>query len=139
MNMITIDGTNLVLGRAGSQIAKKLLQGEQINLVNAENMIISGNRMDIIERYLMRRRAQNKGTPERSPSWPRVPNMLVRRIIRGMLPWKKTRGKEAYRRLFVYTGNPKKLEAKKMNEFEFRSAGRRMTVSELCRNLGYSS
>lgn len=137
--MLVIDGTDLILGRAASQIAKQLLQGEHVHLVNAERIVISGNRTDIIEKYLQRRRIQHKGTPEKSPSWPRVPGMLVRRIIRGMLPWKRLRGKEAYKRLVVYTGNPKGLEAKKPDNLIFKSACRRITVSELCRNLGYTS
>lgn len=137
--MLTIDGTNLILGRAGSQIAKKLLQGEQIHLVNVENMIITGNRKQIIEKYTQRRRIQHKGTPERSPVWSKMPNILVRRIIRGMLPWKRKRGKDAYRQLFVYIGNPKKLDAKKIEIAEFKSSKPSITILELCKNLGYSA
>ena len=136
--MLAIDGTNLVLGRAASQIAKKLLQGEQVHSVNAESMIIHGNPKQIIEKYTQRRRIQHKGTPEKSPSWPKIPNLLVRRIIRGMLPWKRSRGKDAYKKLFVYVGNPKKLEAKKLDNAEFKSANRHITILELCKNFGYA-
>ncbi len=137
--MLVIDGTNLIIGRAASQIAKKLLEGEQVHLVNAENLVIIGNPAEIIEHYKQRRRIQHKGTPERSPSWPKVPNMLVRRIIRGMLPWKRSRGKEAYKRLFVYTGNPKKLEGKTLETSVVKSVRRSITISELCRNLGHNA
>ena len=137
--MLVIDGTNLILGRAASQIAKKLLQGEQVHLVNAENIIIVGTPKQIIEKYTQRRRIQHKGTPEHSPSWPKVPNLLVRRIVRGMLPWKKSTGKQAYKKLFVYTGNPKKLDAKKLENAIFRSTTKFVTILELCKSIGYSS
>ena len=137
--MMTIDGKNLILGRLGSHIAKKLIQGEQVHLINAENIIIVGNPTFIIEKYKQRRRIQHKGTPEKSPSWPRVPNMLVRRIIRGMLPWKRSTGKDAYKRLFVYFGNPKKLEGKIIDTAKPKTAVKSITILELCRNLGYSS
>ncbi len=133
-----VDGTNLILGRAASQIAKKLLQGEQVHLVNAESMIIHGNPKQIIEKYTQRRRIQHKGTPEKSPSWPKLPNLLVRRIIRGMLPWKRSRGKDAYKKLIVYIGNPKKLDAKKLDNAEFKSASKHIKILDLCRNLGYA-
>ena len=136
--MLVIDGTNLILGRAASQIAKKLLQGEQVNLVNAENMVILGSPNQIIEKYMQRRRIQHKGTPEKSPSWPKMPNLLVRRIIRGMLPWKRSRGKDAYKKLFVYAGNPKKLDSKKLDNAELKSAARYITILELCKKLGYA-
>ena len=137
--MLIIDGNNSVLGRTASQIAKKLLQGEQIHLINAENLVIIGNPKQIMEKYAKRRRVQHKGRPERSPSWPKLPNLLVRRIVRGMLPWKKSTGKQAYKKLFVYLGNPKKFEAKKLEDVELKTTGRSITILELCKSMGYNS
>src|SRR3989338_6244877 len=114
--MVVIDGTGLILGRAASQMAKKLLQGEEVHLINAEKLVLTGNPQSIIENYRVRRRLQNKGTPEHSPVWPKVPSLLVRRIIRGMLPWKSPRGKQAFKRLRVYISNPKGFD--KAESFE---------------------
>lgn len=137
--MFVIDGNNLILGRVASQVAKKLLEGKEVHLINCENLAISGDANVIVERYLKRRRAQNKGTPEFSPVWPRTPILLVRRIIRGMLPWKKSRGKIAYKKLRVYTGNPKNLENSKILEnAKIRQSMRFLTVNDLCKRLGYN-
>lgn len=127
------------MGRAASQIAKMLLQGEQVQLVNAEKMVILGNRHSLVERYQQRRRLQNKGKPEHSPHWPRVPHMLVKRIIRGMLPWKKTRGREAFRRLRVYSGIPKDAQsAGSLDSAQFNKQSRSITVMELCKHIGFN-
>ena len=42
-----IDASNLLLGRLASIIAKRLLSGEEIIVVNAEKAVISGNRENI--------------------------------------------------------------------------------------------
>lgn len=137
--MQVIDGNHLILGRASSRIAKSLLQGEEVHLVNAEKLIIIGNPQQIVEKYLQRRRIQHKGTPEFSPVWSKVPHMLVRRIVRGMLPWKSSHGKEAFRRLRVYSGNPKNLaNPQPIVQAKPASASRSITIRELCRHLGYS-
>ncbi len=140
MLMQVIDGTNMVFGRLASQIAKRLISGEEVHLINSEKLVIIGNPKQISGRYLTKRGIRHKGTPERSPVWPRIPHMLVKRMIRGMLPSRETsRGREALRRLRVYTGNPKKLEAKiKVEGADYDGISRHVTIHELCRSIGYS-
>jgi large subunit ribosomal protein L13 len=138
--MQVIDGTNMVFGRLASRIAKKLIGGEEIHLINAEKLVIMGNPRQISQRYLLKRRVQNKGTPEKSPVWSRVPHMLVKRMVRGMLPSRETlRGREAIKRLRVYTGNPKKLEAgAKIEGADYDGVSRHITIHELCKSIGYT-
>ncbi len=131
-----IDGNGLVFGRMASVVAKQLLKGEHIYIINAENIIISGDKAKIVEKYNKRRSLKNKADPEKSPHYPRVPHMLVKRMIRAMLPWKKARGKAAYKRLKIYN----KDEAMKPN-FEIPEAKKDVfgiTVGELCKELGYN-
>ncbi len=135
--MIVVDGNGAVLGRLASKVAKKLLEGEEVHVINAEKLVISGNGKTIIERYLERRRLKNKADPEKSPKWPRVPNLLVRRIIRGMLPYKKAKGREAYRRLKVYIGNPGFDKAEKFEESIKKGFKKSITVEELCKMIGW--
>ena len=135
---MVIDGKNLVLGRLASQVAKKLLNGEEVHVANCEGIVIIGNPQKIIENYIIRRRLQHKGTPEFSPKWPKVPFLLVRRIIRGMLPWKSLRGKEAFKRLRVYSGNPKNLQLATIDVAKFNSEARYICIGDLCKQLGHS-
>ncbi len=137
--MFVLDGTGMIFGRIASQIAKKLLEGEEVHVINAEKLVIIGNPKQISDRYLVKRRLKNKGTPERSPKWPKLPHMLVKRMIRCMLPRDSPRGRAALKRLRVYTGNPKKLE--KNMEFEnskFDGMSKHITIHNLCVRMGYS-
>jgi large subunit ribosomal protein L13 len=137
--MAIVDGTNLVFGRASSQIAKKLLLGEEVHLVNSERMVLVGNPKQISERYKTKRRLKHKGNPEKSPKWSKVPHLLIKRMIRGMLPHKSARGRDALKRLRVYTGNPKKMEQDlKLEKASYDGVSKHMTVHELCKSIGYS-
>ncbi len=137
--MVVIDGKGMIFGRLASRVAKAVLTGEEVQLINAEQMLLSGNPKAITAKFRARRAAQHKGTPEHSPKWPKVPHMLVKRMIRGMLPWKSTRGRDAYKRLLVYTGNPKNLSPGAGAKVpELKVGIRRMTIGDLCKMIGYS-
>ena len=137
--MQTFDATDIIFGRAASQIAKKLINGEEINIVNSEKFIIVGNPKQIIQRYLTKRGLKNKSTPEYSPKWSKIPHILVKRMVRGMLPMKSQRGRDALKRLMVYTGNPINANVDlKVEKADFDGVSKHTTIHELCRMMGYS-
>ncbi len=136
--MEVIDANNLIFGRAATHIAKKLLQGEEVKVINAEKFVLVGEPKNIVEKYSKRRAVKHKRNPELSPKWPRVPYLLVKRMIRGMLPYRFPRGKAAFKRLRVYEGNPENLEATtKLKNAEFDNLSKHITIEELCVRLGY--
>jgi len=98
-----VDATGLVLGRAASIIAKRLLNGETIVVLNAEKSIVTGSRTEVIAHYTA---ARARGSVRSGPHFPRYPDRIFRRTVRGMLPHLKTRGKVAFRRLQVHIGVP---------------------------------
>jgi large subunit ribosomal protein L13 len=104
-----IDASNVILGRLASIVSKRLLNGEKIIIVNAEKAVISGNKKNIFEEAMKRLEIRTLGSKTKSPKHYRRPDGLVRKTIRGMLPWDKSKGKEAYRMLKVYIGIPKSL------------------------------
>ena len=104
-----IDASNIILGRLASIVAKRLLNGEKITIVNAEKAVISGNDKNIFEEAMKRLEIRTLGSKTKSPKHYRRPDGLVRKTIRGMLPWDKSKGKTAYRMLKVYIGIPKNL------------------------------
>src|SRR5579872_5110993 len=116
-----IDGNDKVLGRIPSKIAKLLLQGNTVHVINAENIVISGHLPNIYARYKQLMELKNKANPEHSPYWSRRPDLFVKRVIRGMLPYKKPKGKEAYKNLRVYIAIPDELKAKKISKMESKS------------------
>jgi large subunit ribosomal protein L13 len=137
--MIVIDAKDTRIGRVSTFVAKKLLEGEEVKLINAEEAVISGRPQLIIEKYTARRQLKQKGNPEKSPYWPKVPDRFVKRLIRGMLPRKKARGREAYGKLRVYMGSPEgvKGEPVKVKGSELGKLTKYIKVRELCRHLGY--
>lgn len=98
-----VDASGLVLGRAASVIAKRLLNGETIVVLNAEKSIVTGSRAEVIAHYT---EARARGSVRSGPHFPRYPDRIFRRTVRGMLPHLKTRGKVAFRHLQVHIGVP---------------------------------
>jgi len=97
-----IDGKGCILGRVASAVAERALAGETIALVNAEQMIVTGDTDDVVARYKQR---TDLGS-DRGPMYPKRPDGIVKRAIRGMLPHTRPRGREALERVRVYVGNP---------------------------------
>ena len=99
---LIVQARDCIMGRVASQVAERALDGERIAVVNAEDAVITGRKEDVLETY--RTRAQLGS--DRGPHYPRRPDAIVKRSIRGMLPYKTTRGREAYENVRVYLGNP---------------------------------
>jgi large subunit ribosomal protein L13 len=133
--MKIIDAENAVLGRLASVTAKQLLKGEEIAILNAEKAIITGDPKQIVGKYLARRR---RGSPQHGPFFPRHPDTIVRRAVRGMIPYKTSRGRSAMKRLRIYIGVPEELAkegkervANKLIRSDF------ITVKEVAKVLGW--
>jgi len=142
--MIVIDATDLLLGRMATHTAKRLLEGEDVSIIHAEKAAISGSKASILSKYLHRRQRRSIVNPARhGPFYPRRPEAIIRRSVRGMLPRKKARGREAFRRLRVYSGVPKELEGVAGETIEGAKftklrVPRYMKLKELSTLLGYT-
>jgi large subunit ribosomal protein L13 len=101
-----VDASNLILGRMASYVAKKALDGNRVTVLNAERAVISGTKERVVARAKQKLKTRTLANLEKSPTHPRKPDGYVRRVIRGMLPWKKPSGKEAFHRVRVYIGTP---------------------------------
>jgi large subunit ribosomal protein L13 len=106
--MTVIDANGLIMGRLASSVAKQLLSGdEKVYIINAEKAIISGSRAATLREY---RETRERGTREFGPHFPKRPDRILKRTIRGMLPYKRARGRDAMSRLKVYVGVPYELK-----------------------------
>jgi len=112
-----IDGKDQILGRMASVVAKKLLEGEDVFIVNAEEVIITGNRDYFFDLYEKRSQFKDIANPLRGSFFPKRSDRIVRRAVRGMLPWKKDKGRKAYKKLKVYVGIPEDLTGKDFVRF----------------------
>lgn len=112
-----VDATDLVLGRAASIIAKKLLEGEDVIVVNADKLVITGDKKSTLSEYDAWTKIISLVDPTQGPFHPRRSGDLFRRTVRGMLPMKKKKGREAFSRLEAYSGVPSKFEDDEMETF----------------------
>ncbi|MGC9345306.1 MAG: 50S ribosomal protein L13 [Candidatus Bathyarchaeales archaeon] len=105
-----INAEDLILGRMASIIAKRLLRGEKIIIVNAEKAVLSGKRKSRVSEA---KEFLEVGHPKKGPFHYRRPDRIVRRTVRGMLPYKQPKGKQAYKRLKAFIGTPEELKDQK--------------------------
>ncbi|MDD1677867.1 MAG: 50S ribosomal protein L13 [Methanomicrobiales archaeon] len=114
--MVTvINAEDLILGRLASTVAKRALDGEEIALVNVEKAVISGTRKRVTVAYLQKRQ---RGSTEGGPFYPRRPDAIMKRTIRGMLPYKRQPGREALQRVRAYVGIPRQFRESEMETIE---------------------
>ena len=137
MAATVIDADGLILGRLCSNVAKRLLDGEEIIIVNAEKALVTGGKDDIIAHFRHRR---DVGSGRKGPLYPRTPHMMLKRTVRGMLPYYKPRGRAAYKRLRVHISVPKELKGKKFESIEGASdlsTQRYIPLGDVSKVLGY--
>ncbi|KAA0002637.1 MAG: 50S ribosomal protein L13 [Thermoplasmata archaeon] len=132
--MAVIDATGAPLGRLASVVAKRLLEGEKIVVINAEKAIIVGNKREIKKRYEAKRKIG--GTKRKGPYFPRMPDRIIKRTVRGMLPYQQPKGRKAYKNFKAYIGVPDELEKEKVEKFKYKTTSNHITLEELSRHLG---
>jgi large subunit ribosomal protein L13 len=114
-----VDGEGLVLGRLASKVSKKLLSGERVTVLNAEKILISGNRDWAYAKYKQRVDRASISNPRRmGPKYPRRPDDIFRRTVRGMLPYKQHKGREALKGLRVHVGIPFEFEKEEISDIK---------------------
>jgi large subunit ribosomal protein L13 len=136
--MIVVDAKDLILGRLATNVAKKALLGETINIINCEKAVITGNKNTILSLY---KRRMEMGVHTNGPFLPRMPDRFVRRTIRGMLPYKTPKGRDAYKRIMCFSGIPKEFASEKTITFVNANIDKLpylkfITVKEICKFLG---
>jgi len=99
---VVIDARDCILGRVASKVAARAMEGETVAVVNAERAVITGSEQDVIGTFEKRREVGS----DRGPAYPKRPDGIMKRSIRGMVPYKTSRGREAFEGIRVYMGNP---------------------------------
>ncbi|MGA1822764.1 MAG: 50S ribosomal protein L13 [Thermoplasmatota archaeon] len=135
---MVIDASGLIIGRLSSHVAKSLLKDDnlEVAIINSEKAIVSGNRKMVIDDFIAKRALNH---PRKGPNYPRMPDMILKRTIRGMLPYQKPRGREAYKRVKTYIGTPKEFEKSKLSKVPTaanKGLHQFVTLEEISRILG---
>jgi len=111
--LIKIDASGHMLGRLATTVAKAVLQGNKVVVLRAELINLSGNFYRNKLKYLAFLRKRCNVNPKRVPFHYRAPSEIFKRAVRGMVPHKTARGKEALRRMKVFEGIPPPYDKKK--------------------------
>ena len=56
--------------------------------------------------------------PRKGPFYPRMPHLMLKRAVRGMIPYQKPRGREAFKRLRVDIGKPASVSGENIEIIE---------------------
>ncbi|RLE51263.1 MAG: 50S ribosomal protein L13 [Candidatus Methanomethylicota archaeon] len=139
--MTVIDAENSIAGRLASIVAKRLLEGERIIIVNAEKAVISGNRKSVINEFKSMLEIKTLRNPKRGPKRSRRPDKILKDIVWGMLPKHNYRGRSAFKRLKVYIGFPdefKKFKVEKIAEADIsRLKGKYVYLGDVAKEIGW--
>ena len=128
---IFVDAENTPMGRLNSFVAKQALLGSEVNVLNVEKAVISGNKEPAIARLKLKR-SINSQKPRKGPFFSKDTEKIVKRAIRGMLPdWRRGRGKEALRRIKCYNGIPVMFKGEKLIKVKTNLPPKIMTIKEL--------
>ena len=139
---VYVDATNQIAGRLSSKVAKLILSGKRVVVINAEKALVSGSRTSVINQWKERLELASKVNPIYGPIHPRRPDNILRRMVRGMVPRKKPKGALAMKRLRIYIGVPSAVAASNLTKFEDTNATRPVpvyvTMGDLSRSLGWN-
>jgi len=131
---LVVDARDCVMGRVATEVAQRALDGDRIAVINAEDAVITGRREDVLGKY--RDRAELGS--DRGPAYPRRPDRIFKRAIRGMVPSKKDRGRAALSNVRVYVGNPHEQDASVLDgtSIDRLSTTRFVTIGTVAEHLG---
>jgi large subunit ribosomal protein L13 len=130
--MKIIDGKDMILGRLASYAAKEALKGEEIAILNCQDVIITGNESYTKKDFEARR--GRVGSTQKGPKVSRMSDRIVKRTVRGMLPnYRVGRGREAFKRIRCYVGIPENFEKSDKIVLESKTGlkSKKMAVGEI--------
>ena len=139
--VIVVDATNCIAGRMCSHVSKLILQGNRVTVVNAERAMLSGNRYMTINSYKEHLEINSVTNPIHGPFHPRRPDTIISKMVRGMIPKRKSDGIEAFKRLRVYMGVPEAMKGASMKSFDDSKISKPesyyISVAEVAKQIGW--
>ena len=140
---VVVDATNHIAGRLASNVAKLLLQGQRVTVVNCEKIMMSGKRETQIREYREFLEINSIINYKHGPVHYRRPDTMMAKMIRQMLPFdRKPSRKLAFARLRTYIGAPNDTKPIEKIQFEkaliTRAASNYTPLAEICRVIGWT-
>ena len=115
---LVYDATDKILGRLASLVAKQLISArkagreQRVIIYNAEHAVVSGPKTRVLANYDGKYKLNHA---RKGPFYPRMPDQILKRTVRGMLPYQKnSSGRGALRDLRVLIGKPPNLSGEEL-------------------------
>ena len=111
---------------------------EEVIIVNCSKAVITGKKQDILGKY---KEKIARGVPAYGPFFPRPSEKIVRRTVRGMIPWRQARGKEVFKYVKCYRGIPEALKNKEFQTVKGADVSKMrslkyITIGDISKQLG---
>ena len=139
---IYVDASGQIAGRFCSKVAKLLLNGKRVVVLNSERALVSGGRVSVRQEWTERLGLYSHVNPLYGPIHYRRPDNILRRMVRGMVPHQENKGRMAMKRLRVYMGVPTAYREVELTKFDDTAAPRPLplytTMAEVASDLGWS-
>jgi large subunit ribosomal protein L13 len=136
-----VDASGLIAGRLCSKVAKLLLTGNSVVVVNADKALFSGSRSSVMGTFFERLKLGSVVHPKHGPFHPRTPAGILTRMVRGMIPRTKPSGAAALRRLRVYAEIPEQYGKVSFNKFDEAKATKPLAyyvpLGEVAERIGW--
>lgn len=110
-NQIVLDAANTPAGRVASYASKQALLGIKVIVINCDKAIVTGRKRAVIGEFMEAR--TRGGHSLNGPHYPSIPFRIIKRMVRGMVPYKQERGRMALKRVICYNDTPKEFESAK--------------------------
>lgn len=132
--MVVLNAENKIVGRLATDISRRVKDGEEVKVVNAEKSVISGSKEEVFADY---KQKYERGSRDFGPHYPKRPDKILKRIIRGMLPDKA----ESLSNVKTYLGTPERFEDVEVPETkegdELRNKNY-VKLGEVSRHIGWT-
>ncbi|MBI4257367.1 MAG: 50S ribosomal protein L13 [Thaumarchaeota archaeon] len=140
---LVVDASGQIVGRLSSNVAKHLLSGQKVVIVNAEKALFSGDKTMIVREFRKQLELGGAVHPKYGPIHPRRPDTILTKTVRGMLPRRKPSGMQAFKRLRVYVGVPDTYASATKTGFDNAKAMKPLpfyvTLGEIASEIGWKS
>ena len=129
-----LNADNKIVGRLATKVVRIVKKGEDVKIVNSEKAVISGSRDKVVEDY---RQKYERGSKYTGPHYPKRPDKILKRIIRGMLP---DNSEDENTKVKTYLGNQEELEVdnSKVKEGEDLKTKNYVKLGEVSKSIGWT-
>ncbi|MEM2956127.1 MAG: 50S ribosomal protein L13 [Candidatus Pacearchaeota archaeon] len=132
MKEIIIDAAGSALGRFSTFAAKQALLGNKVIIINCNKAVITGKKHAVLEAY--QKKLARGGFSQKGPYISKIPEKIVKRTIRGMLPWNIARGRKAFKLIKCFNESPEQY-AKSEKIIKFPKANPPFITLEILKEL----